>query len=205
MGCDIHMIVEVKRGGKWEHHEELIGIYDGRNYSLFAMLANVRNGSGFAGCDIGDGFIPIDMPRGLPDNLSAGLGPDSLILGDHSFSWLLVQELLDYDWNQVTNIHGIVDEETYIKWRDSGCNGRPDGWCGGVGGPNIVVISEEDMQTMLSMKPLGFVRDNKEYYCQIEWERLYREEATIFLKNTLPILEALGDPKEVRIVFGFDS
>lgn len=93
MGCDIHPHYEVRKDCKWEHVQvrakyvtggkEEDGdskidydgyfndpLYIGRNYDLFAILANVRNGSGFAGCDTGDGFRPIMMPRGVPRDAS---------------------------------------------------------------------------------------------------------------------------------------
>src|SRR3990167_5661087 len=41
-----------------------------RNYSLFAILANVRNGYGFGGCDTGNGFEVIAKQRGIPNDLS---------------------------------------------------------------------------------------------------------------------------------------
>jgi hypothetical protein len=41
-----------------------------RNYDVFAILANVRNGRGFAGVVTGGGFNPIAMPRGLPPDVS---------------------------------------------------------------------------------------------------------------------------------------
>lgn len=44
--------------------------YAGRNYNLFAILADVHNGYGFAGCDTGDPFVPIAPPRGLPDDVT---------------------------------------------------------------------------------------------------------------------------------------
>lgn len=44
-----------------------------RSYNTFAILANVRNGSGFAGVKTGDGFNFISEPRGLPKDLSVGL------------------------------------------------------------------------------------------------------------------------------------
>src|SRR5215469_11787636 len=34
-------------------------LYGWRNYDLFAILAGVRNGSGFGGCDTGDPVVPI--------------------------------------------------------------------------------------------------------------------------------------------------
>ncbi len=45
--------------------------YDDRHYDVFAMLANVRNGFGFAGVDTGDGFEPLSDGRGLPADLSS--------------------------------------------------------------------------------------------------------------------------------------
>lgn len=92
MGCDIHPHFEVRRNGVWTYHDyqqaHADGKYDdgstrynysklfddplyvGRNYSLFAILADVRNGVGFAGCDTGDPFVPIAAPRGLPADVT---------------------------------------------------------------------------------------------------------------------------------------
>jgi hypothetical protein len=49
----------------WEHPLDI-----GRNYDLFAILADVRNGRGFAGVVTGTGFDPISNPRGLPRDVS---------------------------------------------------------------------------------------------------------------------------------------
>jgi hypothetical protein len=94
MGCDIHCWAEVRKNGKWEKvgkafpnpwhdpeehakdpkdtfYEPLTDQpYEGRSYNTFAILANVRNGRGFAGCDTGDPFVPIAMPKGFPDDAS---------------------------------------------------------------------------------------------------------------------------------------
>lgn len=107
MGCDIHIIAEVKESGKWRMNtdkvfvnnwyeeykkwianeedvnekERLIKRYgneskyqikpnSSRNYDWFSILANVRNGSGFAGIKTGNGFDVIAEPRGLPDDIS---------------------------------------------------------------------------------------------------------------------------------------
>ena len=69
MGCDIHLYVERKVPGiGWVSLEDPNEHYNGltnRNYSIFAILANVRNGRGFAGIVTGTGFNPISEPRGL--------------------------------------------------------------------------------------------------------------------------------------------
>ncbi len=68
MGTDIHSIAQVRRNGVWE--TVAIGICgDPRSYNTFAMLANVRNGRGFAGIKTSDGFPFIHEPRGLPSDL----------------------------------------------------------------------------------------------------------------------------------------
>lgn len=56
MGCDIHLHIEIKLGGRWEHlgHPNV-----GRNYELFAVMAGVRGDE-----------KPIAPPRGLPSDAS---------------------------------------------------------------------------------------------------------------------------------------
>lgn len=56
--------------------------WDDRNYNVFGILADVRNGYGFAGVDTGDGFVPIDSPRGLPDDLSPEIRGMLALRGD---------------------------------------------------------------------------------------------------------------------------
>lgn len=67
MGCDIHLTVEAFRDGSWRCVPNDCGDwYDNRNYDVFAILADVRNGSGFAGVSTGEGFAPIAPRRGIP-------------------------------------------------------------------------------------------------------------------------------------------
>lgn len=69
MGTDIHLMLQVKQGGNWLDIEPCAGWSRPRNYDLFAILANIRNGSGFAGVPTGEGFVPISEPRGIPQDL----------------------------------------------------------------------------------------------------------------------------------------
>lgn len=76
MGCDIHLFVERRTDAGWEQvpnpesddWAHPARWYHERNYHLFAILASVRNGVGFAGVKTGDGFNVIAEPRGLPDD-----------------------------------------------------------------------------------------------------------------------------------------
>lgn len=78
MGCDIHLHVEVKIKGKWEHYNNP---YISRNYRLFAKMAGVR-------AEKYD--EPIAQPRGLPADLSLVTQFDATYWGEdgHSHSWL---------------------------------------------------------------------------------------------------------------------
>ena len=148
MGCDIHLSVERKNPntGKWEwvnpegiapqdEFEKEHGYwswYGGRNYGLFAILANVRNGFGFAGVDTGDGYKPIAMPRGVPEDASGEYLAEVERWGvdGHSHSYFTLQELLDYDWTQTTTRRGFIDPMEFVEMshRDEPI---PHGWCGG--------------------------------------------------------------------------
>lgn len=130
MGCDIHIVVERRVKGKWKpvnppeemrdkvwleiaertSDEKTKAEYrkywetkwpSRRNYSLFAILADVRN----------EGYLkPLAEPRGLPSDLgkpidshysygSKSAPQDHKIwLGDHSHSWFTLEDLMLVDW-----------------------------------------------------------------------------------------------------------
>ncbi len=153
--------------------------YDTRSYDLFGILADVRNGSGFGGCDLGDGFIPIVEPRGVPDDASPAFKEEVESWGGnaHSTSWITVKELLEYDWNQTTKKRGYVLHEEAKRMSESG--GCPEaGHCGWTNRPG---------------------------YTQAEWSATYRDCVERFVDEVIPQLQALGAPEDVRIVFFFDN
>lgn len=161
--------------------------FDDRNYDVFAILADVRNGYGFAGVDTGDGFVPISPPRGLPRDLGpeirAGVerdgyrlegdhlswvgrdmtdeeedaywdDPQRIDLGEHSFSWLTVAEILDYDWDRTTKKRGWVDPWQFEVWRR---DGKPQTWSGGISGPAVEHISNAAMARLIDGGELEWI------------------------------------------------
>ena len=70
----------------WEDH-----YYDGRNYQLFSILADVR----------GD-YSPIVEPRGIPEDASTGYKYmcDRWDGDAHSHSYYTLTELLNVDWEE---------------------------------------------------------------------------------------------------------
>ncbi len=159
MGCDIHCFVEKFKDGEWEQitgflcdmydptseifsresYRNAISPIESRNYSLFGLLANVRNGYGCAGCDTSDSIEPISFPKGLPDNLSNSVKKESESWGydGHSHSWLTLKEILEYDTNKVKTKRGFTNLENFNLFVSKG---RPISHYGGVWGKNVYKI-----------------------------------------------------------------
>lgn len=198
MGTDIHMITQVRESGIW-HTVPDVAFHD-RSYNTFAQLADVRNGRGFAGCDTGSGFIPVAAPRGLPEGVSERPEgepddedyDDRPWLGDHSHSWLTLAELLAYDVTRTSTLRGVISIDQYRAW--DGVS-QPDDWCGDIFGRAVRVGTQEDAD---AGKDVTHVR--------VSWVRTYRDAAQAFWTDFVPRLRLLAAaPKDVRIVFGFDS
>lgn len=86
MGCDIHLHIEVKIAGRWEHY----GAPNiDRWYGLFEKMAGV----------CGDDENAISAPKGMPDDLNAVTLADCNRLGSdgHSHSWLDADEIVLLD------------------------------------------------------------------------------------------------------------
>jgi hypothetical protein len=116
MGCDIHSHAERRVGDGWEAIPGLHP-FDWRSYGMYGFLAGVRNYSA----------VPEIAPkRGVPDDLSAGVrgeydGWDS---DAHSASWLSVEELTAFDYNQVMEDRRVTRQTASNVW-DGGCTAAP--------------------------------------------------------------------------------
>lgn len=225
MGCDIHLVTQVRETAESPWREVEVAYtcpdcdgtgevehrmpeyrrcldcggtgkakgYNRRNYDVFGQLADVRNGRGFAGVKTGEGFVPISQPRGLPD----GFVPpdpenDEGWLGDHSFSWLTLAELLAYDVERQTGKQGVLSKSEWEAWDRKG---RPPSYSGNVVGSAVTVVSDE------------VAREGKVSFThvRVRWGSSYRDAGGIFWSAFVPALTRLGAPENVRIVFGFDS
>lgn len=230
MGCDIHLFVEKKVNGKWESADkwskdedgeergmELRTVdyddkfYRGRNYELFAILADVRNDSE---------IVPIKKPRGVPKNISPEVKDEiNKWKGDgHSHSYFTIAELLKFDWTRTSTLSGCVSTLEFNKWDKWGRhNGEgPESYCGWTSAPMISMEEMEakskEMNEFLLNSPLSR-EEKREYvgktmgnlYCKISWEIAYYKMCRDFFSNTLPRLLHIGKPSQVRIVFFFDN
>lgn len=123
MGCDIHSYAERKAGDKYETVEStLFTYYDEpfgwRAYGMFAFLAGVQNYSGIP---------PISEPRGIPADASTKVAAayDDWSADAHSASWLSVDELEAFDYDQPVEDRRVT-RQTSWGW-DGGCAAEPGG------------------------------------------------------------------------------
>jgi hypothetical protein len=241
MGCDIHTMAEIghEYDGKthWSaitypvfdhpyfnadkpvagfNHPYTTEPYDERNYRLFAFLADVRNGRGFAGVDTGNRVTPIAEPRGVPDDASDEWKKEVEQWGQdfHSASWFTLAELKAADWDQKTIERGIIDEKAYLEIKATGFSSTPTSYSGGVWGPGLLVVSPADYE--------AGTRGEGSTFVTWEWEETMRSNAESFLSGTIPGLERnaprIGehpghgaqdtrplDEARIRMVFAFDN
>ena len=91
MGCDIHTFSERRTlDGQWETVK--FAPFDWRSYAIFGFLAGVRNSAM---------VTPISEPRGLPEDARSWVIDQFCGMDYHTPSWLGVQELLDFDYEQI--------------------------------------------------------------------------------------------------------
>lgn len=176
----------------------------GRNYELFAVLADVRNFGWGGDVDYADGDkrTPIAAPRGLPDDVSTEVrkDSDSWDCDGHSHSWFTLRELLEYDWNQTSTSRGIVNEAEFRVFEREG---KPNGWCGGVGGRGVVHVTNSAMRSIVA----GTLPRKTEatYYTLVEWQETYRNAIGEHWFKLLDLLKDRHGIDNVRLVFWFDN
>lgn len=210
MGTDIHGVMQKKVAGRWE---DIPSKYDeNRHYQLFAVLADVRNGYGFARCPTGEEVRPIAQPRGLPEDfavendyhpiatleiMSEGrqkyheeVEPLEVWMGDHSYSWLTGQEMLDaFEGLPTIAKTGVLSRAEYEQWDKKT---PPPTYCGGVSGNGVVVIG--------SIAEAPFSPEWTHIRCT--WQRDLKDELAYFFDEVRRLVDLHGD---IRYVFGFDS
>lgn len=184
--------------------------YSGRNYNLFAILANLRNGRGFAGVLTGEPTVPIDAPRGVPDDASLAYRNevDNWGTDGHSHSWFSLHELLAYDWDGHDAINSLM-------MHPSGAFGpeKPpenfdfDAWAIEI---ELVLNVQGEAAAYERWPSLGMCGGisgpGAHEWRRITWRQSHREQAgTDWFEFLDSIKELADDPYKIRVVFFFDN
>ena len=205
MGADIHYTFQKKNVVDEREVWETIETDDsygskfhiGRHYLLFAALADVRNGFGFGGISTHEPIPYMALPKGIPDDMDIDEYGDSVSdnkwYGDHSYSYLSGDEILDYfKTPNITTRYGIISKNQYLEWDGKS---SPTSWSGGVSASDISIYDA-------SNEGAGVSLDDDVTNVRIKWECDVNKELGYFKS----IIEHLtNEHGEVRMVFGFDS
>jgi hypothetical protein len=163
----------------------------GRNYSLFAILADVRNY---------DNFTPIAMPKGLPTDVTKHIKKlsDEYGCDGHSHSYIDMEEFKKFTkeakQETMTGVVSVEEFKTYIKM------GEPMSYCGSIMGKDIRMVSQDEMMEIVKSK-----QDDPNAYCKISWTKWNLKEIEYFIETVAEPLSKLTYPEDVRIVFWFDN
>jgi hypothetical protein len=147
----------------------IANLYTDRNYDVFAVLGNVRNGVAFAGCDTGDPIPYISDCRGIPDD--ADPATLELLSDQHSGTWCTLRELDEYDWDRLQFHRGVVDAKHYEAMRKLGAEdpfddrviaelGAGIGVSGWVSGGGVVVFDVPGYEHWKQRGESGTVRQS---------------------------------------------
>lgn len=176
------------------------GWYRDRNYLLFAVLANVRNGYGFAGVPTHEPIDPITPQRGLPEDRDRSVldsDGERYDFGDHSHSWLTLREMLEYPgWEHRFEACGVIPREDFLRITPDWNRERPPpltGWCGAVSGHAVIQVDERE-----PLPPTWT-------HIRVYWNESVADGCTRFRDMMNVMCELADSPDNVRMVFGFDS
>ena len=214
MGTDIHggfiKVVKDKFGNVVSKQPIKTNWNFDRNYTLFAILAGVRNGYGFAGCYRHEPLQPIAEDRGIPEFISVveerteelynkyyGRWDDEeefgCWLGDHSYTHMTVNEILEWKgWNNHLSQGGVVSVEHYEETVAKGK--EPESWCGGISGGGVVTVAEDEYKSGAKATHVK---------CFWKSEQSLGERYDWFLEEIELIKNEYGE--DVYLVIGFDN
>jgi hypothetical protein len=165
------------------------------NWSQRVLSRVLSYGSGFNAqkVEIGQGihlFDPVAPMRGFPEDASNETRSDfaSFTYGESDHpdpSWLLLREVLDYDWKQ-----------EYVQWSQRAI--APDA------PPQFSPVPEGE-----GWEPYGEPMQGKPWYGKVQiflrrTGKTIAEAVGSFYTDSLPRLQTYGDPEDVRIVFWYE-
>lgn len=221
MGCDIHLTAEAFVAGSWQKIPDKVREegecwycddgpapcfacggdrrqrdewYEGRNYTLFAVLADVRN----------SGITPISAARGVPNDCCKAVAQYMARGGDdyHNHSWLTLEELIAWPgWDQSSSEVGWVGVAQYKRFLKTGrCEFDAD-----YGNAWVDLTADEMTSVVESRVNLRLHRT------LVTVKRTLRDYCESFFKQTIDGLKTkavemkIEDLSQIRIVFAFDN
>lgn len=203
MGTDIHSFFQKYENNQWI---DITTSYDERrDYYLFSVLANQRKHSNLVAQVIAE-------PKGFPEGIQLDddhyyttknidlwrckidivfSEPDEYLrfwMGDHSYSWLSDDEMLEwYSSPQLNIVDGLITTQEYPSWDRT----STPFFDYKLFTPGSTILTEEEFQF-----------GKKGDYIRIYWQQDIREYLTYFFDEVIRLKKLHG---KIRFVFGFDN
>jgi len=207
MGTDIHGTFR-RRG--YENVWEYIPVPDvflERDYDFFAILADVRNGFGFAGSTryVDGPIISITSNRGLPEDFdySEEVTPLGGWLGEHSFGYVSLKELK----NSESLIKQKIQRVGYFSLKDYRNIDGDHSWCGDVSGGKVIKIEQVEAD-LFSDEELEEEYPEMSIYVRRTWvETPFENKINKLIEFMDLYKDSYSDDaeSEIQFIFGFDS
>lgn len=220
MGTDVYSIIEVKKDVFLDKHPELSSSVEAnqnwvqipespwkeeRSYLLFSVLANVRNGYGFAGLARHVPLQPITNKRGIPDDCSAKEYIEESWWGNHSHTWILGSEFMHWYNGDIISLvcTGYITKLDFDKWDGN----EPDFYVSDVGGFGVVLSDDVNSFTRACSTQLN---DNlplvsitpESTHVRVWWSKSVQTSVSNFYEEVVqPLMNHYGD---FRLVMSFD-
>lgn len=228
MGTDMHVMIEVKHGDEpWKPIGGAPQAFAApRNYAMFSVLADVRNGAGrhekvwqephvhehdghkvdIPGWwyDPEDGghekLAFISEPRGVPEDASVAWLANVLMWEVKSSTvdttWFTPQELLEGPWDQRVIRYGLISEADYITLLETGKT--PQTHAAGAAGEGVRIVSEQEYGEGIRGEHMTMVNAT--------WvEPSVREMVAGFLEMVEEIESSKPSESKVRFMVLFES
>lgn len=240
MGTDATAIVEIQLEGMWmpalmpiwpnprydpqsedpeEREEYTVHPHIIRDYSLFSVLADVRNRSGRGKVTMQTTTTPsgdvveypydtdngehdplkfIAEPRGVPDDATQPWKEFFDSDGFHDHTWLTLEELLDGPWQQEVWVEGVLLERDYLAYMRDGVT--PTYAAQGAGGDGMLVVDEQEY--------LEGKRGESATAVKARWKGGTVQQRNGYFGQYLRIMMMLApndDYTKVRLMVAFDS
>lgn len=202
-----------------------------RNYVTFAVLSGtVRNAGNIRGIVAEPRGLPADTCATTAvqdfDHSATWLTLDEVL----AFDWQAT--FVSHGVIPLTKRTGPWQEDAdYQSWRDEKPRGCPKSWSGAVAGGGTYTVTMADADRILAVSAAGrrvdkvqmvpdrdslrfglggrpetvIMPDPSLGYVEVGWSQTYASRATSFLACVTDYMVPLGDPKDTRLVFGFDS
>lgn len=212
MGTDIHGIIRVKT--KYDEKTfEVPPRFLHRNYDFFAILAGVRNGSGFGGSvRYEQPVTPFTSERGFPKDYKPYKQDGEFYFsqetwaGYHDFGYVTLKELRDNIElaNQTVVRHGIFKLKEFFDFMENG----EINYCLGVSGANVEILASHLVVRFDSAKEAEKIYDKISHkYVKHTWEDKPFTKSITELIDYLTFFEEEGFvlAEDIQFIFGFDS